>query len=288
MRDEAARAKEAGEPPVVLVVDTMTALWDGLKDWVSERARSKPSNQKKLAQDPAAELDVSRNLWNDAGSRHARILNALLRFPGIVVMTARGKEVSSTDPSTGQPFRDGRKEHRVEGHKNLAYSATAWVRMSRTDKPIVVGARSVHAGIVPGKDEPRPITNDPENLLEWLIFDALKVDPENAHIRDLQTVTGGALTEDEAGDDPDIVAARKEQAAALAAKAANVETDQAWLSGFVDRLSEAETLGILKGLWGEAVDQRKLYKVSEADFDMLTGLKDQRKAEIETPVAVAS
>jgi hypothetical protein len=204
VRDEAQRAKDAGEPPVVLVIDTMTALWDGLKDWVSERARSKPSNQKKLAADPAAELDVSRNLWNDAASRHTRVLNILLRFPGIVVMIAKGKEVSSTDPSTGQPFRDGRKEYRVEGQKGLAYSATAWVRMYRTSQPVVVGARSVHAGIVPGKDDPQPITNEPENLLDWLIFEALRVDPDQAHVRDMQTVTGGALTPDEAGSDPDL------------------------------------------------------------------------------------
>jgi hypothetical protein len=197
VRAEAQRAKDAGEPPVVLVLDSMTALWDGLKDWVSSRARSKPSNQAKLRQDPAAELDVSRNLWNDAASRHARIMNLLLTFPGIVVVTARGKEVSATDPGTGQPFRDGRKEYRVEGQKGLAFACTVWVRMSRTSRPIVVGARSVHAGIVPGKDDPKPIENEPDILLEWLIFEALKVDPATAQVRDLQTVTGGDLTEEE-------------------------------------------------------------------------------------------
>ncbi|MCW2601831.1 MAG: hypothetical protein JWM02_3660 [Frankiales bacterium] len=288
VRDEAQRAKAADEPPVVLVVDTMTALWDGLKDWVSERARSKPSNQKKLSQDPAAELDVSRNLWNDAASRHARILNILLRFPGIVVMTARGKEVSSTDPSTGQPFRDGRKEYRVEGQKGLAFAATAWVRMSRTQQPIVVGARSVHAGIVPGKDDPKPITSDPENLLEWLIFDALKVDPATAQVRDLKTVTGGALTEDEAGDDPDVLAERQAKAAALAAKPAEVVTDTEWMADWTWRLNGCTTIGQLKGLWGEAAEQRKVYKVSEEDFTALTAMKDEKKAALETPVAVAS
>jgi hypothetical protein len=203
VKAEALRAKEAGEPPVVLVIDSMTALWDGLKDWVSERAKGKPANQRKLQQDPAAELDVSRNLWNDAASRHQRVMNLLLTFPGIVVVTARGKEVSSTDPSSGQPFRDGRKEYRVEGQRGLAFACTVWVRMSRTAKPIVIGARSVHAGVVPGKDDPKPIENDPENLLEWLIFDALKVDPSIAHVRDLQTVTGGALTDEERAAEPD-------------------------------------------------------------------------------------
>ena len=287
VRDEAARVKEAGELPVVLVIDTATDVWEGLKDWVSERARSKPSNQKKLAQDPAAELDVSRNLWNDAGNRHNRLMNLLLRFPGIVVMTARGKAVSSTDPATGQPYRDGRKEYKVEGHKNLAYSATCWVRMSRTEQPIVVGVRSVHHGIRPGKDDPKPITTDPDNLLEWLIFDALKYDPATADVRDMKHVTGGALTEDEAGDDPDVLAERQARAEALAAKAADVVTDPTWLARFIERLAEASSFGVLKGLWGEAVEQRKIYKVNEDDFVMLTALKDERKAVLETPEAAA-
>jgi hypothetical protein len=103
-----------------------------------------------------------------------------MTFPGIVVMTARGKEVASLDPN-GRPV-EGTKEYKVEGHKTLAYDASVWVRLSRNRPPVVVGARSVHAGIRPGVDDPQEA---PGFTLEWLIFDILKCDPSNAHARDL-------------------------------------------------------------------------------------------------------
>lgn len=35
---EAAKALAAGEPPFVLGIDTVTAVWEGLKDWACESA----------------------------------------------------------------------------------------------------------------------------------------------------------------------------------------------------------------------------------------------------------
>lgn len=201
VRAEAAAAHAAGRKPVVLIVDSMTDVWDGLKDWVGERAKASRVNQQKLAQDPAAELTVPRNLWNDAGNRYRRLMNALLTFPGIVVATAKGKPVSDTDPATGQPYKDGRKTYRVEGEKNLAYQATIWVRMTRDGKPLVVGARSVHAGVKPGADEPMVVTNNPDNLVEWLVFDALRYDPAAGATREVQNLRGGELTDDEKADE---------------------------------------------------------------------------------------
>lgn len=196
----ARQAMDAGEPPYVLVLDTATDLWEGLRAWLNERARNSERNKAKLRQDPNAELDVGRNLWNDAERRYRRIMTQLLTFPGIVVVTARGKEISATDPATGQPYRDGRKDYRVESHKSLAYDATVWLRMSRTERPTVIGARSVHAGIRPGIDEPQPIEADHGNLLEWLVFDVLRFDPANTATRDIRNLTGGELTEEERAD----------------------------------------------------------------------------------------
>ena len=120
------------------------------------------------------------NLWNDATSRHRKLMTILMTFPGIVVMTARGKEVASLDAS-GRPV-EGTKEYKVEGHKTLAYDASVWVRLSRERPPVIVGSRSVHAGIRPGVDQPQEA---PGFTLEWLIFDVLKCDPAKAHARDL-------------------------------------------------------------------------------------------------------
>jgi hypothetical protein len=178
---EATRAKAAGGKPVVLIIDTGTAEWDLLKAWADSRARLTDSNKKKLAADANAEVQIPMNLWNDANARHRKFMTILMTFPGIVVVTARGKDVAAMD-AKGSPIA-GTKEYKVEGNKNLAYDASCWVRMFRDKPAIVTGARSVHAGIRPGKDKPKPLS--PDWSLEWLIFEWLKCDPSDAHVRDL-------------------------------------------------------------------------------------------------------
>jgi hypothetical protein len=153
---EAARAKAAGEPPVVLVIDSITDVWNGLKAWVDERHRRSPAGQAALRKDADAELKPTQNLWNDANSRHRRLMSKLMTFPGIVVITARGKEV--TEVKDGKPVQ-GSKVWSVETQKDVPYDATLWLRMFRDQRPIVIGARSVHAGIRPG-EEPQPIAED--------------------------------------------------------------------------------------------------------------------------------
>jgi hypothetical protein len=184
VRAEAQRANAAGEKPVVLVIDSMYAEWEMLKDWVTERARVSKAGKKALAFDPNAEVKPANGLWNDANTRHNRIMYLLMTFPGIVVMTARGKEVAVIGPD-GNPV-PGKKDYRVEGQKGLGFDASAWVRLSRTEPPIVVGARSVHSGIRPGVDKPQ---SAPDFTLSWMVFDALKCDPKTATIRDMRELS---------------------------------------------------------------------------------------------------
>ncbi len=182
---EAERAAKAGEKPVVLVIDSMTAEWDVLKDWATSRAAGSQSNKKKLAQDPLADIVVSNKYWNDANSRHRKLMRLLMTFPGIALMTARGKDVAAIGEG-GQPI-EGKKEYRVEGQKNLGFDATCWIRLYRDQPGTVVGLRSVHHGLRPGRDEPKRLPADWS--VEWLVFDTLKCDPAKAHVRDLVEVT---------------------------------------------------------------------------------------------------
>ncbi|WP_203236960.1 AAA family ATPase [Nocardia panacis] len=184
VRTIAAKAAEAGELPVALLIDSMTAEWELLKDWVSERARESKYAKKLLRDDPNAEIKPAMNLWNDAAERHGRLMRLLMTFPGIVVVTARGKEVAALD-NQGKPI-PGSKDYKVEGHKNLAFDASAWVRLSRDTAPRVIGVRSVHAGIRPGVDKPVPA---PSFTLEWLIFDVLKCHPTTAKPREYVQLT---------------------------------------------------------------------------------------------------
>lgn len=179
IRDLAAKAHANGEPPVVLVIDSMTAEWELHKDFASHQAKERMRKKgRAVAED--AEVKISMDLWNDATARHRRLMTLLMTFPGIAVMTARGKEVAAMDDS-GRPV-EGSKEYKVEGQKNLAYDATVWIRVSRDHPPLVVGARSVHAGVRPGVDKPRPA---PSLTLERVVFDILRCNPVEAHVRDL-------------------------------------------------------------------------------------------------------
>lgn len=177
---EAARAQENDEPPHVLIIDSMTTEWETLKDWTSKRARESKYAKAKLREDPNAEIKPSMNLWNDAGDRHQRLMRLLMTFPGIAIMTARGKETVAID-GEGKPIERAR-DYRVEGHKNLPYDASIWIRLSRTDQPQVIGCRSVKAGVRPGVDAP---LKRPDLSLEWVIFDVLGLDTARTNNRKL-------------------------------------------------------------------------------------------------------
>ncbi|MEV4741777.1 AAA family ATPase [Streptomyces sp. NPDC049555] len=169
---EARRAARAGEPPVVLVIDSMSALWRMLINWTHERARRSNSAQRKLRFDPDAEIKPAMNLWNDANERWNRAMYLIRTMPAIVIMIARGKEVTAVDED-GNPV-PGTKEWRVEAQKHLAFDATVWVRLlPGEDHAHIVAARSLRLQ-VPREGKPKPIANF---SLEHLVFDLLGCAP---------------------------------------------------------------------------------------------------------------
>lgn len=179
VKAEAAKVAAAGEPPVVVVIDSGTAEWELLKGQADHKARVRLAKKGRRVQ-PDDTPTISTDLWNDANAKHRKLMTHLMTFPGIAVVTARGKWVASIGED-GKPV-EGRKEYRVEGQKGLAFDASVWIRVSRDHSPQVVGARSVHAGIRPGVDEPREVKG---LTLEAVVFEVLKCDPKTAHVRDL-------------------------------------------------------------------------------------------------------
>jgi hypothetical protein len=235
VKAEARRAADAGEPPVVLAIDTGSAIWDGLKDWASARAARSTRNRELLKRDPNAEIVISQNLWNDAGARWRKLQTELLTFPGIVVVTARGKEVTEVD-ANGRPI-EGQKTWSVQTHREFPYAASVWVRLRRGRRPLVVGARSVHMGIKPNDDPAKEVTVKAADgrLLEWLVFDALKCDPGTAHVRDLVPFHGGGLLEHE----------REEET--RGARSAQLDAGD-----LVARIHDAEDDDELREVWAQA------------------------------------
>ncbi len=186
VRDFAREELAAGRPPVVLIIDSMSDEWGVLVDAITTKAARSDANQRKLRDDPAAEVKVPNHLWNDANAKHRRLMTLLLTFPGIVIITARGKEVAEI--RNGAPV-EGSKVWKVEGQKNLAFDATCWIRMHRNAGATLEGARSLYVGVRPGRDAPRQMDKRwDDGGLEWFIFEAYKLDPTTAHVRDLRSV----------------------------------------------------------------------------------------------------
>src|ERR1017187_7418835 len=157
----AGKAQANGEPPVVLIIDNMTAVSDLRCHVIRARAATFRSNY-----------------WNDVHEMHRQLMAVLKRFEGIVLMVANGKPV--TVFKDGQPV-EGKKEHKVDADRALAGAASCWVRLSRDEPPTIVGCVSVHYGIRPGIDAPRRLPDDWS--FERLIFDVLKCDPHKTRAR---------------------------------------------------------------------------------------------------------
>lgn len=167
---EAKRARAAGEPPVCLGIDSMTLLWEMLKDWAGARAAQSEANKRRLRADPAAEVKIPNHIWNDVHARWRKLMRLLMTFEGIAVVTARGKETIKIDKATGEPVPK-ESDYKVEAQRNLQFDATVWVRLSRDAHPMIVGARSKHLRIRYGKDEARVVEG---MTLESLVFEGLR------------------------------------------------------------------------------------------------------------------
>lgn len=155
------------DKPNVVIVDSGTEWWNMLVSWADSRARNSTANKRKLAADPDAEVSIPMNIWNDAGGRWAEMAQALKRFPGIGVITAQGKEVSTLD-ANGSPIA-GQKEWKVEAHKSLPAVASAWVRMTRPHTGRLIGVRSLTVEVPEGGMD----LGAEDHLLERVVFDVL-------------------------------------------------------------------------------------------------------------------
>lgn len=199
VRDIARAELDAGRNPVVLVVDSMTTEWAMLTEWTNERAKRSKSNRALLAENPDAEIDVSSNYWNDANSRHNRLMNILKTFPGVVVLTTLETEKTQFGPG-GRPLTNAPKVAKPDGQKRLPADVNVWIRLSLTEEPVVVGMRypgkmSITPGR-PGKEnQPKPW---PDFTLGKLVFDFLGIAAATTETRTMPALTADqALPEEQ-------------------------------------------------------------------------------------------
>lgn len=140
IRDVMAMAPTDGRPNV-LIIDSLTGLWDLVKRKAEEYARSSKAAQDILERDPHATIDIKHASWNKAKDPYWwSWLNDLRAWPGIALLTARADEVSK--------FEDGRPvanqtDYRVELESGTRFIVDGQVRMRGARPPLLVTAASL-------------------------------------------------------------------------------------------------------------------------------------------------
>lgn len=265
IHDAATAEHEAGAKPPVWIFDSMSLEWELLTAWANNRAAESAKNKAKVAADPNAEIDVGHMYWNSVNRRHARLLTLFRTFPGIVVLTARGKWVTKFD-AKGQPTRE--KEYTLDAQKQLGFHCGAWVRLSREEPPTIVGARLARGGIVPGIDPELVIDGrrdqrfrDVTFSLEWLIFDKMGYDPANADVRT-------SLNEPRAGSEPDDIEAA--EAAGVSPRCADLGLS----------IVATTTIPALTAVWEAIKEAVKTEEITIAEANTLRGMYQAKGAEL--------
>lgn len=138
----AATSLPAGEKPTLLVMDSMTCLWDlivaDLQVIANRRAIAKAKKYNKPIPDDDASL--SMDLWNLAKQRWDHVIDALRAHKGPVIVTARLKQVTVMD-AKGQPTAE--KTWKIEANKSLPFDVGAIVELPERGKAFLSGVRSV-------------------------------------------------------------------------------------------------------------------------------------------------
>lgn len=170
---------DAGRPPICIVIDVIGEVWEWMKDWANDLARSTSKARGILAKDPNAEITISPAHWNMANARFNSYLRVLKRFHGIVIMLAQGKEVAVIE--NGQPVM-GKTAHKVEAQKSLPGAADLWVRLYRDEPGEIIGGRSLALDMRPGSG-PKPLA---ENWsVHNLVFDLLGCEVGKSQVRQI-------------------------------------------------------------------------------------------------------
>lgn len=147
---------EKGGKPSVLIVDGLSGLWSLIVDRAQNSADRRGGKGR-----------ITMDLWNKAKREWRAVVDELIRYEGIVVATARGKDVALVE--NGKPV-SGRRSWSVEAEKSLPYDVDAWVRVTRGAPPTMIGLRSLKVKLRPGVDRPMTVKDFTLKKLVWEIL----------------------------------------------------------------------------------------------------------------------
>ncbi|MCX4677594.1 ATP-binding protein [Streptomyces sp. NBC_01433] len=139
--------------PNMLVIDSMTSLWDMLSDEIAMYARNRAIRKAQRNQSRLPTLDdpvvIDSDLWNRAKDRWGEVLWLLRRHHGPCLLLARTEIVTAFEHD--KPTRNTTRK--VKAEKNLPAAVDAIVDLHGIQDAWLTGVRSLHMEIKPGETQ---------------------------------------------------------------------------------------------------------------------------------------
>lgn len=123
-----------GDKPSLIIVDSMTRLWNLIGDNMQAVANQRAKGRR----NPNGDYTISTDLWNVAAGQWAAVMDALRLHQGPVIVTARLDPVAVME--NGQPT--AQKEWKVQAHKSLVFDASALIEMRERGQFLITGVKS--------------------------------------------------------------------------------------------------------------------------------------------------
>jgi hypothetical protein len=140
---QAMAAEPQGDRPTLLVVDSMSMLWDRLQVMAQDTANARQAKRRsngRIAGNADDDAQITMDLWNEAKDRWRAVMRPLLAHTGPVVLTAR-IELSVLMDAQGRPTTA--RDWKIVGHKTLPFDCDAVVQLRARGDAWLTGVRSV-------------------------------------------------------------------------------------------------------------------------------------------------
>jgi hypothetical protein len=126
--------------PNLIVVDSMTRLWDLLCDMAQDTAAKRAERKRSNSRTPVGddEVQITMDLWNQAKDRWGHVVDSLRTHQGPTLLTARLEEV--TVMVNGKP--SGERTLKVKTEKGLPYDVGGIVQLPERGKAYLTGVRT--------------------------------------------------------------------------------------------------------------------------------------------------
>lgn len=129
--------------PTLVVVDSMTRLWDLLSDMAQDMANARAAKKNGGRSNADDEADIHPDLWNIATSKWNHVMDALRGNRGPVLLTARLDDVMVV--KNGRPTND--RVWKVKAQKMLPYDVGGIVQLPERGKAFLTGVKTTKLSV---------------------------------------------------------------------------------------------------------------------------------------------